>query len=49
MKAKLALDHLANSQLTVDEIAGVLGYTETTNFRRALMQWTGHPPTHFRS
>ncbi len=48
VKKNLALDYLQNSILTLDRIAGFLGYTETTNFRRAFKQWTGYPPSYYR-
>ncbi len=49
VRKDLALDYLANTRLTIDQIAGFLGYTETTNFRRAFKRWTGRPPKAFRT
>jgi AraC-like DNA-binding protein len=40
----LALDYLASTSLNMDQIAARLGYSETTNFRRAFRQWTGKRP-----
>lgn len=40
----LAIHHLDSGQFTVEEVAGLLGYTETRNFRRAFCRWTGRPP-----
>ncbi len=48
VRSNLAKDYLAQSELTIDEIASFLGYTETTNFRRAFKKWTGSPPSAFR-
>ena len=48
VRRDLALDYLRNSHLSVDQIAQLVGYTETTNFRRAFRQWTGHAPSHYR-
>jgi len=39
---------LANDNLTIDEIAYQLGYTEPTNFRHAFRRWTGCSPSAFR-
>lgn len=39
---------LANDNLTIDEIAYQLGYTEPTNFRHAFRRWTGSTPSAFR-
>ena len=44
----LALDYLQRSNLSVDEIASLLGYTDTPNFYRAFKKWTGSPPGAFR-
>ncbi|WP_165390383.1 AraC family transcriptional regulator [Thalassococcus sp. S3] len=44
----LAIDYLRDTQLNISQIAHLLGYTETTNFRRAFKQWTGLPPRTFR-
>ena len=43
-----ALDYLQKSNLTVDEIASLLGYTETPNFYRAFKRWTGTVPSEHR-
>ncbi|WP_309645815.1 helix-turn-helix transcriptional regulator [Phenylobacterium sp.] len=40
---------LANDNLTIDEIAYQLGYTEPTNFRHAFRRWTGQPPSAYRA
>jgi len=40
----LAVHHLDSGQFTVEEVAGLLGYTETRNFRRAYFRWTGQLP-----
>ena len=43
----LALDYLQRSNLSVDEIASLLGYSETPNFYRAFNRWTGRAPGDF--
>jgi AraC-like DNA-binding protein len=48
VRRRLAIDYLQNSKLTLEEITALLGYTESTNFRRAFKLWTGHPPSHYR-
>jgi AraC-like DNA-binding protein len=44
----LAAEHLKVGKLSVDEIAFTLGYTDTANFRRAFIRWTGMSPSAFR-
>lgn len=40
--------YLANSQLTVSDIAAELGFSDTSNFRRAFKKWTGATPATYR-
>jgi len=40
--------YLQNSRLNLDEIAQLVGFTETTNFRRAFRRWEGQPPAKYR-
>ncbi len=44
----LALDYLERSSLPIDEIASLLGYSETPNFYRAFKKWTGRAPSAYR-
>ena len=39
---------LLRSELTVDEVANRLGYSDSANFTRAFRRWTGKTPTAFR-
>ncbi len=41
MKAELAMGYLTSTRLSIDEIAGLLGYAETTSFRRSFKKWVG--------
>jgi AraC-like DNA-binding protein len=34
--------------LSLDEIAHLVGFTESTNFRRAFKRWQGLPPAQYR-
>ncbi|MEP0070903.1 AraC family transcriptional regulator [Pyruvatibacter sp.] len=49
VRRDVAVDYLKNTDLQVDQIAHLLGYSETTNFRRAFKQWTGQPPRTYRN
>ena len=48
VKNILALKYLANTQLTIAEVASLLDYTEAVNFRQAFMRWHGITPTQYR-
>ncbi|MFT5710816.1 MAG: AraC-like DNA-binding protein [Halioglobus sp.] len=48
VKSQWAKELLASQTLSIDKIAELLGYTETTNFRRAFKSWTNISPSQFR-
>ena len=45
VRHQLAIGHLTAGQLSVQEIAWLLGYTEVANFRRAFKRWEGVAPS----
>lgn len=44
----LALQLLENPEVTVEQMAAVLGYSEAVSFRRAFQRWTGKTPQLWR-
>jgi AraC-like DNA-binding protein len=48
-RRELAEDHLRSQQLSIGEIAFVLGYAEPTAFHHAFRRWTGMTPAEFRA
>ncbi len=44
----VAIHHLGNSRLSIEEVANRAGYTETSTFIRAFKGWTGFTPAQFR-
>jgi len=44
----LAKEYLTKTELTVAEIAWLLSYEETGNFRRAFVRWNGETPSDYR-
>lgn len=44
-----ALDYLNNSDLSVSQIAEIVGFSDSSNFRRAFKKWTGSTPSELRS
>ena len=37
----MAFNYLESKELSIDEIAYLVGYTETSSFYRAFKKWTG--------
>ena len=48
IKRELALEHLRDGILTVEEIAHILEFSDASNFRRAFVGWTGRTPSDVR-
>jgi AraC-like DNA-binding protein len=48
VRRELAIEYLRTTNLTVQEIAELLGYSEVTNFRRAFMRWVELSPYQYR-
>ncbi len=48
LRKDLSKHYLSRSQLSLDAIAQLVGFTETTNFRRAFKRWEGLPPAQYR-
>ncbi len=44
----LATRLLRSDELSIDEVAARLGYSDATNFTRAFRRWTGMTPRAFR-
>ncbi len=43
-----ARDLLANSAMTIDQVAEAVGYSDARAFRRAFKRWSGHLPADYR-
>ena len=48
-RVELAKSYLEQGQLSLDEIAVLLGYSEQSSFGRAFKRWTGSTPQRFRA
>lgn len=48
VRMKLALEYLRQTQMTNEEIAARLDYSDAANFRHAFARWTGKSPSGFR-
>ena len=49
VRLELSKDFLLQTQMPLEEIAPLLGYSELTNFRRAFKKWAGLTPSAYRS
>lgn len=48
VKKELAMEYLQTTNLSIQEISDLLGYSEVTNFRRAFLKWAGISPHQYR-
>lgn len=48
IKKNLAIDYLNNQNISVSEIAYLLGYSDPSPFNRAFKEWTGQSPNKYR-
>jgi AraC-like DNA-binding protein len=47
-RKQLAYQYMIRQELTISEIAYLLGFTDCSNFSRAFRRWSGQSPSHFR-
>jgi AraC-like DNA-binding protein len=48
VRNKLAHEYLTGTQLTINEIAALLGFSDAANFRRSFKRWSNKTPTAVR-
>lgn len=48
LRAQLAIKYLRDTDLTVEDIAFALGFSDAANFRHAFQRWTRKSPNEFR-
>ncbi len=44
----LALDYLRTTQLSIEDIAAALGFSDSNSFRQAFRRWSGKSPSEYR-
>jgi AraC-like DNA-binding protein len=49
IRMRLAIEYLRKTQMTNEEIASRIGYSDAANFRHAFARWTGKSPSAFRN
>lgn len=48
VQAGVAMQHLTHTQVSVDQIASIAGFSDPANFRRAFIRWTTMSPAQYR-
>ena len=48
LRTEMAIKYLRDTELSVEEVAYALGFSEAANFRQAFRRWTGRAPNQFR-
>lgn len=49
LRRELAVSHLRDRDISVSEVAFLLGFADANAFSRAFKRWTGAPPSRFKS
>ncbi|MGI9221266.1 MAG: helix-turn-helix domain-containing protein, partial [Woeseiaceae bacterium] len=47
-RRELAEQYMQQQNISVSEVAYLLGFSDCSNFSRAFHRWTGHSPSEFR-
>ena len=47
-RAELAVEMLKDTEVSVDDIVTILGYSSSSNFARAFQRWQGMAPSEYR-
>jgi AraC-like DNA-binding protein len=48
VRCEIAVDHLRHQKIKINELAGILGFTEPSSFVRSFRSWTGVTPKAYR-
>ncbi|MCZ6831258.1 MAG: AraC family transcriptional regulator [Gammaproteobacteria bacterium] len=48
VRCELAKNYLSQTQMRLEDISPLVGFSETSNLRRAFKKWTGHTPSAYR-
>jgi len=49
IRLKLTMDYLKTTELTLENISPLVGFSDVSNFRRAFKKWTGQNPSAIRN
>lgn len=48
VRSRLAIEYLRTTKMSTEDIAAKIGFSDSTNFRRAFKRWTGKTPRQIR-
>ncbi|MEE3189923.1 MAG: AraC family transcriptional regulator [Pseudomonadota bacterium] len=48
VRKEMAIEYLRSSNLPIEEIAALVGYSDPSNFRKAFRRWTQNAPSYYR-
>src|SRR5690554_989521 len=48
VRKEMSIEYLRNSNLPIEEVAALIGYSDPSNFRKAFRRWTSHAPSYYR-
>ena len=48
VRCSLATEYLKTTKMSTEDVAMLVGFSDTANFRRALKRWTGKGPAELR-
>jgi AraC-like DNA-binding protein len=48
-RKRIAVQHIEQQDITIDQLADLLGYGNASSFSRAFKGWYGISPQHFKS
>lgn len=49
VRMNMAIQYLQTSDVSLDEVSELIGFSDYNNFRKAFKRWTGYPPSYYRN
>jgi AraC-like DNA-binding protein len=48
VRCQLSIEYLTRTEITIDDISSLIGFSDVTNFRHAFKKWVGKTPSFYR-
>lgn len=48
VRCQLSIEYLTRTEITIEDISNLIGFSDVTNFRHAFKKWVGKTPSHYR-